>query len=71
MICLVSERLLQSRFEKAMDHFSSDSIFQEVSKGDCKRNYMHFGHSQTPAKHFGAILAMLFSERPFQSVEAT
>ena len=54
-----------------MDHFSSDSTFQEVSKGDCKRNYMHFGHSQTPAKRFGAILAMLFSERPFQSAEAT
>ena len=54
-----------------MDYFSSDSTFQEVSKGDYKRNYMHFGHSQTPAKHFGAILAMLFSERPFQSVEAT
>ena len=54
-----------------MDHFSSDSTFQEVSKGDCKRNYMHFGHSQTPAKRFGAILAMLFYERPFKSVETT
>jgi hypothetical protein len=54
-----------------MDHFSSDSTFQEVSKGDYKRNYMHFGHSQTPAKRFGAILAMLFYERPFKSAEAT